>query len=208
VPLRAEGNVTVNADRDLDLDVALFAVDTLLEIDGRAPVNVSFGNSETSARFTDTSTHVTYIFGFDGAGGRETFLLPDGTYDVDLVVNDGDGAPGAPLGVPLRASDNVQVSEDRTLDLDVALFDVDTLLEIDSQPPVNVSFGYSETSARFTDTTSGVTYFFGFDGAGGPETFLVPEGVYDVDVVVNDADAAPGAPLGVPLRAAECIVIE
>ena len=201
VPLRAQDNILVSVDGTLDLDVALFAVETLLEIDGQPPVNISFDYSETSARFTDTSTAVAYSFGYDGAGGRETLLVPAGTYNVDLFVNDERGAPGAPTNVSLRAAANVGVAADRDLDLDVALFAVDTLLEIDGQPPVNISFDYSESSARFTDTTTNVAYSFGYDGAGGRETLLVPAGTYDVDLFVNDERGAPGAPTNVPLRA-------
>lgn len=101
----------------------------------------------------------------------------------------------------MRAASAVTVAADRDLDLDVPLLDVATLVQVDGNAPVNIAFEYAETSARFTDTATGVAYSFGYE-------FLVAAGTYDVDLLVNDARDAPGAPTSAPLRAAQCIVVE
>jgi hypothetical protein len=203
--MRSRSGFVVGADQSVTFDVPLFAVATQVRLDGVTPVDLQEGFEEVVVRFTNVTTQVRLEFGFDSRG-VETFQVPGGTYDVDLIVTNPGAAAGAPVQSPMRSRSGFVVGADQSVTFDVPLFAVATQVRLDGVAPVDLQEGFEEVIVRFTNVTTQVRLEFGFDSRG-VETFQVPGGTYDVDLIVTNPGAAAGAPVQSPLRAASCLVV-
>jgi hypothetical protein len=200
--LRARTGFVVAADADVTFDVPLFALTTTVLLDGVAPVdNPNVGATEITVQFTDQETGARLFHAFKSQG-PQTFLVPGGRWNVDLLTTVFANQPGVPRNSPLRARTGLVVAADVAVTLDAPLFALTTTILLDGAPPVDEPVDDdTEFQVRFTNTTTGARLFFDIQRPG-PQTFLVPEGIWDVDVLPTIFAQQAGLPdQQSPLRA-------
>ena len=171
-------DVEVSGDGGLDLNLPVGEIKLQITYDGGTVPSATSGD-DVLVLFTETTTHETQSYSFDGA--QEAVFVPHGTYDIALQFGASEPRPDS-LATVRR---DVDVSGDGGLDLNMAVGELKLQVTYDGGKVPSASSG-DDVLVLFTETTTKETQSYSFDGA--QETVFVPHGSYDIALQFGAAD--------------------